>query len=66
MVVGVTGTDGFEHVLRRVRLGRALVSAVGLEVLDQVLAVFSEGTVIDNASTGFEKQEFVEVFEQDG
>ena len=63
-VVRVASADSFEHVLRWIRTGRAFPGAIGLEIVDQVSRIFSERTVVDDTATGFEEEEFVELFEE--
>jgi hypothetical protein len=58
-----TGSDGIEHVLGGVGLGRA-VCAVLPEVADKVLGVRADRAKVDSATATLEEKETVKLFEE--
>lgn len=66
LVVWVARADHVQHPLGGVGVGWALVSAVGLEVLDERLAVLAQLASVNDAAARLEQDELVEVFEENG
>lgn len=60
-----TSTDGLEHELGRVGVGRAGRS-VSLQILGQDVRVLSDVSEVDALSPSLEKKESVEVLEEEG
>jgi len=65
IVVRVTSANGIEHVFGRVCMGRTFRTAIGLEVIDEVLGVVSKRTVEHYATTRLEKKKLVKVLKED-
>lgn len=66
LLVGVARTDGVEHVLGGVRVGRARGRAVAFEVVDQHAAAGPQLAKVYHAAAALEQQQHVEIVKEDG
>lgn len=66
VVLRITRSDYFEHVLRRVRIRWALLAFVTLEVANQLSRVVAKLTMIDKSTAGLQQYQLIKLFEQHG